>query len=170
MTSGADAASPRRPVPVMLWIAAAVGTVHGAWSLYWAFGGRMLLETVGRWAVEAVDAEPLSAFIVLFGAGVAKLLAAWIPLLAERGHLPGRRMWRAISWIGGPALIVYGSVNAIAAGAVLMGWVGTDADDLPGLIGHAFIWDPMFAVWGAALTIGLVATRSGRDGRQSFLK
>ena len=145
--------------PVALWVAAVLGTIHAAWSAYWAFGGRVLLDTVGGWAVAAVEERPLLALGGLLAVAVAKLLAAWIPLLAETGRIPGRRVWRGCAWVGGPFLIIYGAVNASAAVAILAGWVETENYDRPGLIGHAFVWDPLFAVWGVALTIALVATR-----------
>ncbi|MFN7243809.1 MAG: DUF3995 domain-containing protein [Dietzia cercidiphylli] len=142
-----------------LWVAAILGTVHAAWSAYWAFGGRVLLDTVGGWAVTVVEERPLLALVGLLAVAAMKFLAAWIPLLAETGRIPGRPVWRPIAWVGGPFLIIYGTVNAAAAATILADWVTTENPDRAGLIGHAFLWDPLFALWGAALTFALVVTR-----------
>lgn len=64
-----------------------------------------------------------------------------------------------LSWIGGPGLVVYGGVNAVAAGASLLGWVDAGATDRRALFGHAILWDPLFAIWGLALLIGLALSR-----------
>ncbi|MEH6821593.1 MAG: DUF3995 domain-containing protein [Dietzia psychralcaliphila] len=154
--------TPDCPTPsarAALWVAASLGTVHAAWSAYWAFGGRILLDTVGVWAVSVVEERPLMALGGLLAVAVVKFLAAWIPLLAETRRIPGRPVWRGIAWVGGPFLITYGTVNAAAAAAILAGWVETGSSDRPGLIGHALLWDPLFALWGAALTFALVVTR-----------
>lgn len=31
--------------------------------------------------------------------------------------------------------------------------------DRAGMIGHAYLWDPLFLAWGAALALGLIASR-----------
>lgn len=146
------------------WTAAVLGTLHAAWSAYWAAGGRVLLETVGQWAVEAADAQPGFAFRVLTVVALAKLAGAWIPLLAETGRIPGRRFWRFLAWIGGPALILYGGADVVVGSAVLLGWLDAEVTDRQALIGHAFIWGPHFALWGVALTVGLLLTRAHRMG------
>lgn len=147
------------------WVAALAGTVHAAWSAYWGLGGRLLLDTVGQWAVNAVETTPSVALAVLLTVAAVKLVAAWIPLLAQTGRIPGRRYWRAATWIGAPLLTLYGTVNAVAAAAILAGWVD-GSGDRAGLLGHAFLWDPLFALWGAALTVALIASRSGRKPNQ----
>lgn len=153
----------REPVPrgaaIALWVAAILGTLHAASSIYWAFGGQWLLETVGQWAVEAAQKGSLLVFAGLFLIGVLKLMAAWIPLLAQTGRIPGRSFWRVLSWVGGPALILYGGAHAIAGASVLAGWIESDVTDRDGLIGHAFIWGPHFALWGLALTAALLCSR-----------
>lgn len=157
-----DAARDRRLRPgarVAFWVAALLGTLHAAWSAYWAFGGRVLLDTVGQWAVDAADSGSLAVSAGLLAIAIAKLAGAWIPLLAETGRIPGRRGWRFLSWIGGPALILYGGVNAIAASLALWGWIDTEIVDRRAMIGHAYLWDPHFALWGIALTVALFLSR-----------
>lgn len=122
----------------------------------------MLLETVGQWAVEAADTRPGFVLGALMAVAVVKLAGAWIPLLAETGRLPGRRVWRFLAWIGGPALILYGGADVVVGSAVLLGWVDAEVTDRQALVGHALIWGPHFALWGVALTAGLVLSRGRR--------
>ena len=49
----------------LLFAAAAAGLVHAGFSLYWAFGGRRLLGTVGQWLVDLARARPVAAGAVL---------------------------------------------------------------------------------------------------------
>lgn len=139
--------------------AAVLGTLHAAPSVYWAAGGRTLLESVGQWAVDAVEERPTQAAAVLAATGAVKLGGAWAPVLAETGHLPGRRVWRGLAWVGGPALVAYGLANVAGGALVLLGWVEQDGADRDGLKGHVLLWGPLFAAWGAALTAGLWRSR-----------
>lgn len=142
------------------WTAAVLGTLHAASSAYWAFGGQFLLETVGQWAVDAAQQPTMASTIGLWGIAAVKLLAAWVPLSAELGRIPGRRWWRALAWIGGPALILYGGANAILGTAALAGWINADITDPTALAGHAYLWGPHFALWGIALTTALFLSRN----------
>lgn len=151
-----------RGAATAFWAAAVLGTVHAASSIYWAFGGEWLLATVGQWAVEAAQSEDLWVFAGLFGIGLLKLAAAWIPLLAQTGRVPGRRLWRFLAWVGGPALVLYGGANAAAGTSVLLGWIDSEVADREAMIGHAFIWGPHFALWGLALTTALLLSRPRR--------
>lgn len=144
-------------------VAAWLGTVHAAWSAYWAFGGELLLETVGQWAVEAAREGSMAVAAGLLAVALAKLAGAWVPLLAETGRIPGRRLWRLLAWVGGLGLIVYGGANAIAGMASLAGWVDVEITDRQAVVGHAFLWGPHFALWGVALTAGLLLSRRDRS-------
>jgi hypothetical protein len=57
-------------------------------------------------------------------------------------------------------LVFYGTALAAVATAVLAGVVtpGGEVDRI-GLTGHALLWDPLFAAWGALLLAGLWRTR-----------
>jgi hypothetical protein len=147
----------------VIWLAFACGMVHAVFSLYWATGGTWLLATVGRWAVALVEASPASAAVILGLVGAGKAAAAIIPVLVAHGRMPRPRLWRAVSWAGGLVLVVYGAVNVAVSGAVLAGVLpsggGHDAD---AMIGHAFLWDPLFLLWGAVLLAWLWSSRPGR--------
>lgn len=151
--------APDRRPSLFFLLAALLGTLHAVPSFYWALGGDWLLATVGQWAVDALGDDVLLAGVGLAVVGVVKLAAAWIPLLAEAGRIPWRRFWRALCWVGGPGLVLYGGVNVVVSSLVLAGVVGDGDYFRPAMIGHAYIWGPLFLLWGAALTVGLVASR-----------
>lgn len=141
---------------VGLVIACAAGLLHAASSLYWALGGRVLLPTVGQWAVDVVERSPVEAAVLLGLIGLVKATAAAVPVAAAYGRIPGMRIWRSISWVGGVFLILYGGVNVAASGAVLLGIIRPDGGyDESAMIGHALLWDPLFLLWGAALVAWL---------------
>lgn len=143
-----------------VWAAAAFGLVHAVFSAYWALGGDWLLRTVGAWAVGLRDDSPTAATLGLGGIALVKAVAAVVPVLVAYGRLPWRRFWRAVSWVGGCFLVLYGGVNVVVSGAVLAGFITPDGGfDRPAMIGHAFLWDPLFALWGAALVVSLVLSR-----------
>lgn len=150
----------RRAGRVFVWIAAAAGTVHAAFSAYWALGGTWLLRTVGQWAVDLMRDEPLLGGLGLALVTLLKLLGAYVPVAVEYGRIGARRFWRAVSWIGAVGLSLYGGANTIVGALVLAGWVEPgSAPDREALIGHTFLWDPLFLVWGAALVVALALTR-----------
>ncbi|MFW6775028.1 DUF3995 domain-containing protein [Nocardioides sp. CPCC 205120] len=143
------------------WLVAAgaAGLVHAAFSAYWALGGTWLLGTVGRWAVEWTREAPAGAGVVLATVAAVKVAGAVVPLLVEAGRLPGRRAWRGLSWAGAVVLVGYGTANAVGAWLVLTGLAGSGGGDRTALLGHAVLWDPLFALWGALLATGLWTTR-----------
>lgn len=149
---------------LFLLAAGAAGTIHAGFSLYWAAGGSWLLDTVGAKAVELQRMHPWSAGALLVVVGVAKAAGAVLPVVVEwRSGMRLRRAVRALSWIGGSVLVVYGGVYATVSTAVLTGVITISGPiDRRGMLGHAALWDPLFAVWGAALIAGLWLTRARR--------
>lgn len=144
----------------LVWLSCVAGTVHAGFSLYWALGGQWLLATVGQWAVQLSVEAPLEAGLVLGIVAVAKLLAATIPVVVAYGRMPWPRFWRAVSWAGGLLLVIYGGVNTAVSGAVLGGVIRPAGGyDLNAMIGHAWLWDPLFFLWGTALVISLWYSR-----------
>ncbi len=139
-----------------MWIAGAAGVLHAAASLYWALGGQWLLATVGQWAVNLAARAPLTAGIALGLIALMKLLAATVPIGVVYGKVPWRRFWRAISWGGGLLLVVYGGINTVVSAAVLGGLIRPEGGyDLNAMRGHAYLWDPLFFLWGSALVVSL---------------
>ncbi|WP_432523467.1 DUF3995 domain-containing protein [Kineococcus sp. SYSU DK006] len=144
-----------------LQVAAAAGLLHATSSLYWAFGGTWLLQTVGAPADTLKAHGPLVAFLALALIAAVKALAAVLPLLVHEGRLPRlRRPVRAASWIGGSFLLLYGAVNTVSAALVLSGLLHVPGPvDRASMLGHLLLWDPLFALWGACLLLGLVRNR-----------
>jgi len=144
----------------LVWVAGAAGGVHAGFSLYWALGGQWLLATVGQWAVRLSADFPVPAGIGLGLVAVVKLLAATVPIGAAYGRVPWPRFWRRISWGGGALLVAYGGVNVVVAIAVLAGVVHPQGGyDAEAMRGHAYLWDPLFFVWGTALVLSLWLSR-----------
>jgi hypothetical protein len=141
-------------------VAALAGLLHAASSLYWALGGTWLLPTVGRWAVRLSEQHPVRAGLALGVIALGKLVAAVVPVAVDAGRTTRPALWRGISWAGGSLLVVYGGVNTAVALAVVSGALspagGYDADAMRG---HAYLWDPLFLLWGAALVLSLALSR-----------
>ncbi len=144
-------------------VACGAGLLHAIASLYWALGGPWLLDTVGQWAVDLVDESPLEAGLLLGLIALLKATAAIVPVLVDRGRMPWARFWRGLCWIGGPMLVVYGLLNVVVSIAVLSGVLDPDGGyDTAAMVGHAFLWDPLFLVWGSALVVWLSLTSPRR--------
>ena len=120
-------------------IAAAAGVVHGGFTLYWAAGGTWLLGTVGMITEVFADARYLA-----FAVGIAKVAFALAPLLLDTELT--RWMYRA----AGAVLFLWGAISMMGAALGLMLGGGNNE----ALLGHLLIWDPLFAVWGAAVVAG----------------
>ncbi len=90
----------------------------------------------------------------------AKLLGATIPIAAAYGRMPWPRFWRGISGAGGLLLVAYGGVNTVVALAVLAGKIRPEGGyDANAMMGHAYLWDPLFLLWGGALVLSLWLSR-----------
>jgi hypothetical protein len=138
----------------------AAGVLHAAASLYWAVGGRWLLATVGQWAVELSAQAPVVAGIALGLVALVKLLAATVPIGVAYGKVRWAGFWRAVSWVGGLLLVVYGVINIGVSAAVLGGLIHPEGGyDPDAMRGHAYLWDPLFFVWGSVLVLSLWFSR-----------
>lgn len=135
--------------------------------MYWALRGRLLLPTVGDWAVRAVDRSPVQAGVLLGAIAAIKALAALIPVGVARGRLPWTRFWRAACWVAGAFLVLYGAVNVVVGSAVLLGVVTpAGGHDTEAMVGHALLWDPLFVIWGAALIVWLRLSSGTAEARR----
>lgn len=144
--------------------AAVVGVAHAVPSLYWALGGTALVSTLGRWASDWQRESPGEVAVLLSLIFLAKVTGAGLPLINQRGLLPFPRMWRGLFWFAAVGSVTYGAVNMVAALAALGGLVGTDETrDTAALVGHAFLWDPLFLLWGLLLAAALTASRRQRQ-------
>lgn len=147
-----------------------VGLVHAAFSLYWALGGRWLIDTVGVWAADAAERHPFATGLTLLVVVCAKATFALAPVLVATGRIG--RGWRehrgllragwVISAAGATLLMVYGGLYTAVGWLVLSGVVTADGGyDRSAMLGHAALWDPLFLAWGALLAAGLWTWRRG---------
>ena len=147
---------------IALLTAAAAGTVHGLFSLYWAMGGDWLLESLGDDLIEAFS----DSRWLLLPVGLVKIFAGVLPLVLARWEWPAPRLSRSACWVGAIVLVLWGGANTIAGNLVLMGVITPEGGyDGPGMVGHAWLWDPLFLLWGASLTLALSLTRQRRNNR-----
>ncbi|MCQ1946026.1 MULTISPECIES: DUF3995 domain-containing protein [unclassified Arthrobacter] len=169
MDSSGERKAGRRQAPTglgraCLWTACAAGLLHAGFSFYWALGGRWLLDTVGQWAVQESTEAPLRTGVLLGAVAAFKAAAALIPAAAAYGRVPKPGLWRTLSWIGAVVLVLYGGANTVVSNAVLAGLIRPDTGyDRMATIGHAWLWDPLFLLWGGALLGYLVLSRTGLD-------
>lgn len=152
-------ASGIRTVPDGLRVAAVLGVVHALFSLYWAVGGTFLVWSLGTGLRDSFSGREW----LLVPVGAVKLAAALAPVLLARSGWPAPRLTRALCWLGALVLVLWGGLNTVVGNAVLAGLVTPDGGyDRPGMIGHAWLWDPLFLAWGISLAVGLLTSRSSR--------
>lgn len=136
--------------------AAGAGMVHAAASLYWAFGGTWLLNTVGQFAVDLQRTGGLEVRLMLVAVAAAKAAGAIVPWL-DHARPPAHRWVRVVSWLGAAVLLVWGGAGTVGA------WIGVAAGRSlrhePALVGHALPWDPLFVLWGLLLAAALRRSR-----------
>jgi hypothetical protein len=139
-----------------LLLAAVAGIVHGCFSLYWAAGGGWLVATLGERLVQTFS----DRLWLLVPIGLVKVgFAVAPPVLARRGW-PAARLWRPALWLGAAVLVAWGGLNTGVAHLVLAGAIRpTGGYDRAGMLGHAWLWDPLFLLWGGALVVGLRGSR-----------
>ncbi|MCE1177694.1 MAG: DUF3995 domain-containing protein [Micrococcales bacterium] len=148
--------TPTSAARAALGVAVTAGVLHGLASLYWAGGGTWLISTLGEDLVQRFSGIRW----VLFPIGAVKVGFACAPAVLASMGWPWRRVSRALCWLGAAVLTGWGSLNTIAANLVLAGVITPASDyDRAGMIGHAALWDPLFLVWGVALTTALLLTR-----------
>lgn len=137
-------------------VAGVMGTIHAGFSLYWAVGGTWLLWSLGSGLLETFKGREW----VLIPVGVIKLVAAASPLVLSRWDWPARQLTRTACWLGAVVLILWGGLNTVIGNLVLTGIIQPESGyDRPGMVGHAWLWEPLFLAWGIALVIGLAVTR-----------
>lgn len=152
-----NVASTTRSVPRGLIAATALGGIHAGFSLYWAAGGTALAWSLGSDLVASFQGREW----LLAPIGAIKLIAAVTPMVLAHWGWPARRVTRSSCWLGASVLILWGGLNTVVANLVLVGVIQPQSGfDRPGMIGHAWLWDPLFLAWGVAVAIGLLATRS----------
>jgi len=133
--------------------AAAAGLFHAAFSLYWSAGGTALTWSLGDDLVASFQGREW----LLAPIGLLKLVAAIAPLVLLRMTWPAPRLTRGLCGLGGLILVVWGGANTLMGNLVLAGVIHPARGfDRLGMIGHAWLWDPLFLIWGAAVVAGLL--------------
>ena len=142
-----------------------VGLAYAAIIVYWAVGGRWLLNTVGISLSQPGQAGHLAALLAVWGAAAVKAVAAVLPLLAigvwprtANGGL--RRLARVLTWIEAAILVGYGLVLTASGLLVQAGMIESAAHaDRLALKWHAYLWDPWFLIWGIFVFLALWRSR-----------
>ncbi|HEY6313019.1 MAG TPA: DUF998 domain-containing protein [Streptosporangiaceae bacterium] len=142
-----------------------VGLAYAAISVYWAVGGRWLLNTVGISLSQPGQAGHLAALLGVWAAAGVKAFAAVLPLLAigvwprtANGGL--RRLARVLTWVEAAILIGYGLVLTASGLLVQAGAIKAAAHaDRLALKWHAYLWDPWFLIWGIFVFLALWRSR-----------
>ena len=96
-------------------IAAGVGTVHALFTIYWAFGGSALLQTVGRDMVTLFAGRRW----LLLPVATVKLAVAVAPVVLDRRSWPWRPLTRGLAWSAATVLIFWGGINTVVGNLVL---------------------------------------------------
>ena len=150
-------ADPSRSAEVAASAALLLGSAHAAVTVSWAVGGTAGLDLLGGTLADLVrDAGPRER-LLLWLTAAAKLGAATPGVLLVAGPRRLRRVAKHAAYAVGALLSLYGGVRTLAQGLVVAGAIEASADaDRRAILGHLFLWDPWFLLWGCAL---LVAAR-----------
>jgi hypothetical protein len=145
-----------------------VGLAYAAISVYWAVGGKWLLDTVGISLSRPGQAGRAAALLAVWGAAALKAIAAALPLLAVLSRDPWprtagrgpRKLVRVLTWIEAAILVGYGLILTAIGLLVQAGVIKASAHaDHVALRWHAYLWDPWFLVWGILVTVALWRSR-----------
>ena len=142
-------AMPRLSLVWAPYAACAWAMVFAFVSFYWAAGGTLGVNTLGR-TIQSLAHDP-AFIVVVWLTGIAKVLAgiaaltlvrpwwSWIPRLLK---LLG-------AWAGGIGLTLYGGFPFIVEGLLLAGWLRPGDDvDWNGSRWHFLLWDPWWFLGG----------------------
>ena len=160
MTTAPKPVNAARAGAPSLLVAMTVGLIHAGFSYYWGSGGSFLLSTVSERATSMFEGNEAW----LYPIAIAKTVFALLPFLYL---LMRRRLAKAriVLALGGIALLIWGGINTVTANLNFFGVINSGADATRSeLVGHAFVWDPLFFIWGMAVTVFLVSTRQLKSG------
>ncbi len=123
---------------------------RGQHQVVWSLGGNLLASLQGwEWLLAPI--------------GLVKLIAAVAPIALARTGWPVRPLSRSACWFATLTLIAWGGMSTVVGNLVLAGAIQPQSGyDRLGMIGHAYLWDPLFLAWGVALATGLLSSRSHR--------
>jgi hypothetical protein len=159
MRTGRGSIAAGAVVPGTLVAAGVIGSIHAGFSLYWSLGGTWLLWSLGSDLLTSFQGREW----ILAPVGLVKLVGALAPIALARRGWPMRRVTRSVCWLGATVLIAWGGVNTAVGNLVLTDLISPQAGyDRAGMLGHAYLWDPLFLGWGLALAAGLLASRGPR--------
>jgi hypothetical protein len=134
--------------------AAAVAFAFAAVSLYWALGGRALLDTLGG----EIERRARAGDDVLLAANavgvVLKLLGGVLALALVQpwGERLPRRPLLVVAWAGAAVLSAYGVLQTVSIILVALDRLELDEPlDTRALRWRMFLWEPWFLVWGVLL-------------------
>lgn len=154
-----DSVGTQRVTAIALISAAVLGVTHGVCSIYWGLGGHWLVATLG----ERIVSDFAGYRWTLIPIGLAKIGFALLPLLLAAYRWPARRWGRSLCWLGAIGLALWGGINTVIGNLVLSGVIRPDGGyDHDAMAGHAWLWDPLFLLWGLCLGVGLAAGRTDR--------
>jgi hypothetical protein len=158
---------------VTAYAAASVAFAYALMSLYWALGGHALISTIGGYVEQFARRGGALPVLIALAATLAKVAGGLLALALVRpwGEMVPRQ-WLLSGSAGASALlVVYGGVNVLLGGLVLLGVIHPAGGvDPTALRWHVGVWDLWFLMWGILLALATAgywrrtATRARRDG------
>ena len=138
------------------YAAAIVAFAYALMSLYWALGGHALVSTIGGFVEQFARRGGALPVLIALVAALAKVAGGVLALAFVRpwGRMVPRR-WLLSGSAGVSALlVVYGGLNVLLGGLVLLGVIHpTGGVDWTALRWHVGVWDLWFLVWGILLAL-----------------
>lgn len=154
---------------VAVSLAAVCGLIHAGFNVYLAASLGSAGATSDEYGLWSTDrARPLLAAMAIMA-----FLVAIIPIPTVLTRSPSVLFWRAVCWLGGGFLVLYGTANLLLSRLTSSGiaivpsnpgssrWAeGSESFGPLILTGHATGWDVLFVVWGVSLLVALFLTRT----------
>lgn len=157
----------------LAYVASALAIASAGFSVFWTFGGTLLLDTVGG-SIEVLARSRSSSALALGAAtSLAKLGAAVsaVALVRPWGRCVPERVLLGVNGLVSALLIGWGGANVLAGTLALTGMISpADGLDERALRWHVFVWDLWFLVWGVALARALVGWRRTNRTRSTPLE